>query len=500
MDFYLMLTRWAEQFPERLALSFDDRAWTFGEFAASVDRIAGRLVELGVRHGDLVAFWSKNHPTYFFTAFACAKLGAVFGPLNFRLSPVEVSVILSEMGAVGVIVSLEHSDDLTQDALPASAWRLTTAEMSAVADGPLVGPAGAAMAVELTDPALILFTSGTTGRPRGVQLTHSNLWHSMVNIMIGGDFRRDDVILQMAPLSAVATWPWSLATWMKGGEVALLESVDADAFLRIVPEKRVTSLAPVVALLVSVAAHPGFDAADLSSMRWVVPGGAVLSDALREKYTAQGAEIRLAYGMTETTGMAALLPPEYASSKSGAAGFPLMLTEIRVVDENGMDVEQGAGGEVWLRGPNITETIWINGSPTPARDADGWLHTGDVGRFDDDGVLFIIDRLKDMIKSGGENVYSAEVERVLGMHPAVAEVAVVGAPHDRWGETVVACVVPNPGAEVTVEDLREFGGRYIAKYKLPTRVLVMDGFEKSSSGKIQKQILRQRVAIETAPR
>jgi fatty-acyl-CoA synthase len=494
MDFYRMLSRWVQQFPERCALSFEGRTWTFTEFLLVVDRTAELLRRQGIARGSIVAYWSKNDPSFFFVAFACTKLGAVFAPMNFRLAPAEAKAIVAEIGAAGVVAEPAYAASLRAEGLPGSLPLLTTTETSDAGDLAGDDEFGCAADVTLADPALILFTSGTTGRPRGVQLTHSNVWYGTVNVMIGGDFRRDDVILQMAPLSAVATWPWSLATWLKGGELALLESVDAERFLRIVPERRVTSLAPVVALLVSVAAHPDFDTADLSSMRWIVPGGAALSDELRTKFTSKGVEIRLAYGMTETTGMAAFLTAHLTASKPGAAGFPMLLTEIRVVDEDGEDVPQGEGGEVWLRGPNITETIWVDGQPTNARDADGWMHTGDVGRFDEDGVLFIVDRLKDMIKSGGENVYSAEVERVLARHPAVAEVAIVGAPDERWGETVVACVVPEPGATVTVEELREFGARFIARYKLPTRVVLFEELAKTSSGKVQKPALRERVA------
>jgi fatty-acyl-CoA synthase len=494
MDLYTMLDRWAAQFPDRCALSFHGRLWTFREFKLSVDRITKKLSQRGVTVGDIVAYWSKNDPTFFFVAFACAKLGASFAPLNFRLSAIEADAILAEIGAVGLVAETGLAESIRNPSTPGRWWCLTVDDANAVASQKSNDEAKDEIEPDLHRPALMLFTSGTTGRPRGVQLTHANLWHSMLNVIIGGDFRRDDVILQMAPLSAVATWPWALATWIKGGEIALLQAVSATDFLRVVPERKVTSFAPVVALLVAVAASPEFETADLSSMRWIVPGGAVMSDQLRDKWVSKGVEIRLAYGMTETTGMAAFLAPEYAASKPGAAGFPLMLTEIRVVDPAGRVLEQGQGGEVWLRGPNITEVIWIEGVRTPARDSDGWFHTGDVGRFDEDGVLFIIDRLKDMIKSGGENVYSAEVERVLLSHPGVSEVAIIGAPDEKWGETVVACVVPVSDFDLTLEEMRVFGAQYIARYKLPTRLVLFDEFQKSSSGKVQKTMLRAYVA------
>jgi fatty-acyl-CoA synthase len=496
MDLYSMVARWATLFPDRCALSFHDRLWTFREFREAIDRVAEALRARGVGPGARVSFWSKNDPAWFFTAFAAAKLGAVFSPFNFRLSPSEVRVIMGELGIVGVVTDADGAERLATEGVPDGAFVATTVEIDAVADDRNAASGGPVAPVALGDPAIMLFTSGTTGRPRGVELTHSNIWHSTLNVMIGGDFRRDDVILQMGPLNAVGTWPWSVATWLKGGEVALLEAVDADKFLEIVPRRRVTSLAPVVALLIAVVAHPDFKNTDLSSMRWVVPGGAPMSDELRELWISKGVEIRLAYGMTETTGMVAFLTPELAAEKAGAAGVPLLMTEVRIVDPEGRDVARGDAGEVWVRGPNITERMWVNGRPQNARDAEGWFHTGDVGRFDDDGVLFIVDRLKDMIKSGGENVYSAEVERVLVDHPAVSEIAIVGAADERWGETVVAFVVPVPGATVTLEELRDFGTRSLGRYKLPTRLMLVDAFDKSGAGKIQKAGLRDRLARE----
>jgi fatty-acyl-CoA synthase len=526
MNLYQLLLRCASRDPKRRALSFQGNVWSFLRMVDWADAAAQQLRGYGVRHGDRVAYWNSNDPSFFAVALACAKLGAVFVPLNFRLAPGEVTSILDEIGISGLVATRSRLDSLEAGERTVDKWwtlrldQLATAPLrddavrdgavrdGAVRDGAVRDGAVRDGAVR-DDPqrrfeppghgappaaALILFTSGTTGRPRGIELSHSNLWHSAINVELSGDFLRDDVLLLMAPLSAVATWPWTMATWMKGGEVALMGAVDAEEFFRTVPERRVSSMAPVVALLSAVVAHPDFESADLSSLRWIVSGGAPLADDLRRRFTRRGINIYLSYGMTETTGMAVLLPHTFTESKGAAAGLPLLLTELRLVDEKGVDVAAGDAGEILLRGPNITEAIWIGGARTMAGDAKGWLHTGDVGRRDEDGVLSIVDRLKDMIKSGGENVYSAEVERILGTHDAVAEVAVVGAPDPRWGETVVAFVVLNEGQSLSLEDAREHVGRYLASYKRPTRLVVVDEFAKSSSGKIQKARLRAQVS------
>ena len=341
--------------------------------------------------------------------------------------------------------------------------------------------------------AIIMYTSGTTGRPKGAMLTHGNLWWNNTNALHTLDVVHDDVTLVVAPLFHIGGLNViTLVTWQKGGEVVLHRSFDPAACLADIARYGVTTFFGVPAMFLFLSQHPDFAAADLSSIRMFICGGAPLPEPLLRLYLDRGVPIQQGYGLTETAPMVTFLTAEHSLTKLGSAGRPPLFTEVRIADTDNTTVtEPLARGEVCVRGPNVLAGYWNRPDATAeAIDADGWFHTGDVGYLDGDGFLFIADRVKDMVITGGENVYPAEVESVLFAHPGIAEVAVIGLPDERWGEAVTAVVVAK-AQPPTLEELREFAGRSLARYKLPTRLQIVEVLPRNPAGKVLKFELRE---------
>jgi fatty-acyl-CoA synthase len=328
-------------------------------------------------------------------------------------------------------------------------------------------------------------------------LTHGNLWWNNVNALHALDIVEDDVTLVVAPLFHIGGLNvTTLVTWQKGGEVVLHRSFDPGACLEAIASQGVTTMFAVPAMLLFMSQHPGFASADLTSLRMVVCGGAPVPEALIKAYNGVGVPINQGYGLTETAPMVSFLTPEFSLAKVGSAGRTPLFTDVRLAGADGRVVADPLGrGEVCVRGPNVMKGYWNKPDATAAAiDSEGWFHTGDLGYLDEDGFLYIVDRVKDMVLTGGENVYPAEVEGTLFHHPAVADVAVVGVPDERWGEAVVAVAVVKENSFLTLEDLRQFAGQSLARYKLPTRLEVVDALPRNPAGKVLKFELRERIA------
>jgi len=486
--------------PRRRALTFEGTTWTYQQMQARIDRLAAALRAGGVCRGDRVGFVGLNQPAFFEVMFATSRLGAIFVPLNFRLTSAELAIIIGDAGLHTLVADEAHRAvvEPVRGELPVR--RYLTVEGAAEGWTSLdearkgIDELREADPVDADDVAIIMYTSGTTGRPKGAMLTHGNLWWNNTNAMHQFDVHEDDVTLVVAPLFHIGGLNvTTLVTWQKGGEVVLHRVFDPGACLTDIARYGVTTMFGVPAIFLFLSQHPDFADADLTTVRTLVCGGASVPEPLIKLYNGRAIPIQQGYGLTETAPMVSFLTPEFSLGKVGSAGKAPLFTEIRLVDGADEVVTLPLGrGEVCVRGPNVMRGYWNRPAETKAAiDPEGWFHSGDIGYLDEDGFLYIVDRVKDMVISGGENVYPAEVESALFEHPALADVAIIGLPDERWGEAVVAVTVLAPGASLTLEELREFAEPHLARYKLPTRLEIIDVLPRNLAGKVLKYELRQ---------
>ncbi|HXT08934.1 MAG TPA: long-chain fatty acid--CoA ligase [Roseiarcus sp.] len=487
--------------PERKALYFEGRDWTYGQFQQEIEDVAARLAALGVAKGQRVAFLGHNQPMFLFAMFAVARLGAIFTPLNFRLTGPELAFMLEDSGSQALIV-----DDAHRAVIAPELERLGALKAVLAAERPrqwseATPPPVAQVATREDDVALIMYTSGTTGRPKGAMLTHGNFWWNNTSGMHAMDVCADDVTLVAAPIFHIGGLNvTTLTALQKGALVVLHRTFDPARALADIAAHRVTTMFGVPAMFLFMAQQPGFAECDLSTLRLLVVGGAPCPLPLLNVYLARGISIQQGYGLTETAPMVSFLSPEHALRKLGSSGRTPIFVEVKIASLDGKPVEApGAPGEILVRGPNVFKGYWGQPEATAkAIDAEGWFHTGDAGFVDDEGFLTISDRIKDMIITGGENVYPAEIESELMRHPAVAEVGVIGEPSARWGEQVVAVIALKPGATLTLEELRAFAAQRLAVYKLPKRLELVAALPRNATGKILKQRLRETLAKPAA--
>ncbi|MEO3785757.1 long-chain fatty acid--CoA ligase [Actinocorallia sp. B10E7] len=495
--------------PEQVVVRYAGGDLTYARLDDRAARLASVLAEGGVVPGDRVAYLGLNSPSFLITMLAAFRIGAVFVPVNFRLAGPELRGVLDRSGAATIVCEEGHRPlvDGVREETPLKRLLLVDDDPAAPApspapagweawSGPLAqaSPAETSVSRGFDDPAILMFTSGTTGRPKGVILTYGNLWWNSVNVDSRLDTRRGDVTYAAAPIFHIgALNSFLLRTLVRGGTVVLRRSFDPQQFLDDLVEHRVNSTFAVPAMLNALSRVPGAFETDLSHVRSIVVAGAPVPPSLIRRYAEHGVWLQQAWGLTETAPFATHLPVERTLDKLGSAGIPMPHTQVRVVDaRTNTPVGPGIRGEIVVRGPNVTPGYWEDPEATAAAfDEEGWFHSGDIGHLDADGCLYIVDRLKDMIISGGENVYPAEVEQALADLPGVADVAVVGVPDEEWGETVVAVVSLAEGAELTLEGLREHAAAGLAGYKLPRRLRVVAAVPRNASGKLDKIAIRR---------
>jgi fatty-acyl-CoA synthase len=501
--------------PHALSIVYGDRRFESREVLDRALRLAGGLRERGVGPGDRVALLARNSPEFFFCYLACAAIGAVFVPLNFRLAQAEVAQIVDWCDVRVFITEPEFTRPVPAE--QQRAGRLAVV----VDDDPLAGlrtephpswvAASALLAAEPVvpeprrggDPALICFTSGSTGQPRGVVVTHGNLWWTWRNMDEVCDHRLEDVTLAAAPLGHLAGLNgFALRTLVRGGAVVVARGFDAGQALRLIERHRVTTMFAVPSMLDEMRRHPDFPARDLRSLRLCLVGSTTVDPELITDLTSDGLRLMHAWGMSETSGACLYLPPERALEKPDSVGIPLPYADVHLVDPaSGAQIDTpGVVGELVVSGPLVVPGYWNEPAATAEAIRDGRMHSGDLAILGEDGFYRLVGRSKDMIISGGENIYPAEVEHAIREHPAVRDVVVVGAPDETWGETVVAFVEPEPGETVDLPELRDFCACRIARYKLPHRLVVVDRIPLNGSGKPDRRSLREAARHEPAAR
>jgi fatty-acyl-CoA synthase len=485
--------RRARKTPHRTALIHGDTTVSYAELYARTTRLAHALRALGLRRGDRIAYLGPNHPSYLETLFAAGTLGAVFVPLNPRLAGPEIAYQLSDSGAK-VLVYAPSLAGLVAG-LPGNAHVRAFVEVGSRYEELIDQAAEERIDQPVTadDMCIIMYTSGTTGRPKGAMLTHGNLTWNAVNVLVDHDLTADERALVSAPLFHTAGLNMlTLPVLLKGGTCVLVESFDPAATLDLIERHRITFMFGVPAMFDQVARHPRWADADLSSLRILTCGGSPVPTTLIAAYQERGLTFLQGYGMTEASPGTLFLDAEHAVGKAGSAGVPHFFSDVRVVRPDFTQVDIGETGEVVVRGPHVMPGYWGLPEETAAVFADGWFRSGDAARVDEDGYVFIVDRIKDMIISGGENIYPAEIEDLLLGHPGIVECAVIGVADDKWGEVPRAVVVPREGVELDPDEvLASLAGR-LAKYKIPKSVVVVDELPRTASGKLLKARVRTR--------
>ncbi|MCP2288404.1 acyl-CoA synthetase [Nocardia amikacinitolerans] len=480
--------RRARMTPTAVAVTADDRQITYAQLRERVDRAAQVLRALGVGAGDRVAYLGPNHPVYLEILFAAGRLGAVFVPLNNRSTVAEIEYALTDSGARVLVHHGEH--DASVAALPGVAGLGIVRVGGAGGYDDLLGAASAEpieVEVGLDDDCLIMYTSGSTGRPKGAVLTHGNLTWNALNVLVESDVTGAEVSLVAAPLfHAAALGMICLPTLLKGGRVVLLAKFDPARVLALIERERVTWMFGVPTMFDALAAQPGWADADLSSLRILLCGGAPVPHATIARYVQRGLGFVQGYGMTEAAPGVLVLDRAHAEAKLGSAGVPSFFTDVRIVDADGAQVAPGERGEVLVSGPNVMRGYWNRPDATAEALRDGWFHSGDVATVDADGYAYIVDRVKDVIISGGENIYPAEVENEIAHHPQVAACAVIGVPDEKWGEVGRAVVVAREGTQPDADELLAFLRERLAGFKIPRSVVFVDELPTTGSGKIRK--------------
>ena len=482
--------RRARTTPDKVALVDAGAQTTYRALADACDAVAHGLRELGVARGDRVAYLGLNSRAFVEVMFAVAKLGAVVVPLNTRLAPAETAAVLADCTPSLLVWDAELEPLVRSDEV--TALRLRAVPVTSLDRTPAAGAPAVDEPVDPDDLFMIQYTSGTSGTPKGVMLSHANIAWNVYNLLVDVDLSSDEVALVTAPLFHTAALnQLLLPTLLKGGTAVLEPRWDPSRALDLIEQAGVTYLFGVTSMYLSLSQAPRWATANLGSLRIALSGGSPLPESLLRAYVDRGLMIVQGYGLTEAAPGATLLRPADGLRKLGSAGTVCFFSDVRIIDAAGDPVTDGEPGEVLVQGPNVTAGYWRSPQATDAAFVgQGWLRTGDLARWDDEGHLHVVGRLKDMFISGGENVYPAEVEGAISTHPAVEESAVIGVPDERWGEVGRAVVTLRPGTTLDEEELLGHLRGRLAGYKVPRTVVFVDQLPHNGSGKLVKAAVR----------
>ncbi|WP_331769633.1 fatty acyl-CoA synthetase (plasmid) [Embleya sp. NBC_00888] len=505
-----LLARSAARDPDKTAVVAGESRRTYAELDAQVHRTAGALADRGITKGDRVVVLSRNSHGFVVAYFALARVGAVSVPVNFMLTPAEVAYVLEHSGAVGIIAGddvLNTAREALRLGTPSAPLRVVIGDTDHhgwVRLDDLDKERGDEFQARIDDddPVQIMYTSGTESRPKGAVMTTRNLMAQYTTAIVDGGMSRDDVEIHALPFYHCAQLHCFLTPNVHLGATSIvLPGPEPGRVLETIERERATKFFAPPTVWISLLRHPDFAGRDLSTLRKGYYGAAAMPVEVPAELGRRlpGLGLYNFYGQTEMSPVATVLGPADQRRKAGSAGRPGLNVETRVVDEDDNPVPAGRVGEIVHRGPHTMYGYWNDPERTAQAFRGGWFHSGDLGRFDEDGYLYVVDRKKDMVNTGGENVSSREVEEVLHMHPDVVEAAVFGVPHPYWVEAVTAAVVPRPGAAITGEELIGHCASTLAGFKVPKTVVLTRSLPKNPSGKVLKRDLRERYADPTPP-
>ncbi|MGI8743720.1 MAG: acyl-CoA synthetase [Bryobacteraceae bacterium] len=488
------LARHALYSPDKIAVIeiASGRRVSYAEFNAEANRVCRYLRDRGVRPGDRVSVLLPSCAELLFVLFGTTKLGGIFVPLNHKLAAPEIAQIVADAqpGVVFYDPEFEHLAQVGWVPIETAMQAWTT--MPATDIGRLSG--------DLEAPQMLLYTSGTTGKPKGVVISHRHVLWNAINTSLRMLMPAGIALVHTPMFYTGGLNVFTLPAFFLGATVAILKTFAADEVLREVERLKITALFAVPTQLLMMADSPAFHTADLSGLRYIISGGAPCPVSLIQRWIDRGITLRQGFGLTEVGPNCFALDARDALRKAGSIGFPNFSVEARIVDEEGRDVPPSDVGELILRTPAMCSGYWNNPGQTAAAIRDGWFHTGDLARCDAEGYFYIVDRKKDMFISGGENVYPAEIENLLRTHPKVADAAVVGMPHPKWGETGCAVIVLRPDEGITGTELLAFCAGKIAKFKIPKLLVFLDELPRTVSGKVRKQELKEWIGEQSPSR
>jgi len=495
------LVRWARKTPDSEAFVFQHNRLTYSQFNERVNRFANSLLQLGFESGDKISVLSMNCTEVVECYFAIWKIGGVVVPLNFRMVGPEVQYQANQSDSKAVVFNGMFQDLITsiKSELPKVgnficfngkdvSGSLSYEDMISTGSSNEPG-----VFVDENDPAIIMYTSGTTGRPKGAVLTHKNEYVNVTSILVECDIRQRDRSLCSAPLFHAAALVHTLLILFMGGTSVLLDKFEPEEFIEVLDKEKITVGMLIPSMWIFLLQLPNIGDYNTSYLRTVPTGGAVLpAEVIKNaKKWFPNVGIYNLFGQTEMGPVTTMLSPDDALGKRGSVGKPLITVETRIVDKQDQDVPVGEVGEIVYRGPTVMKEYYNNPEGTAEAMQGGWFHSGDLVREDSEGYIYIVDRAKDMIISGGENIYAAEVEEVIFSHPGVVEAAVVGVPDSQWGESVKAVVVVRKGENVTEEGIIAHCKKNLASYKKPKTVEFTDELPRNASGKVLKYKLRE---------
>jgi acyl-CoA synthetase (AMP-forming)/AMP-acid ligase II len=488
-----------------VAMVFQDRTTTFAELDRNASRVANGLIGFGQQPQQRVGYFGKNSDRYFEVMVGALKANTAIVGVNWRLAAPEVAYVLNDAGCEAIFADAEFAPVIEKIGAECAQVRHRIV-VDSERDGWSHYPAwrdrqssdDPQLPISAQDDAIQLYTSGTTGHPKGVQLTHANYlaFFRAAQEAKWGEFAAGDANLVAMPNFHVAGTNMGVATLAQGATAIIQREVNPSEILELIARHRIKSAFLVPAVIGMLVQHPKVREIDISSLRSMFYGASPIAEALlaQAQATFAGCGFTQLYGLTETVGAATALQPADHIAEKGllrSCGKPYPGIDVRTVDASGRATEPGNVGEIVIRGGVVMKGYWNKPEATAAAIRDGWFYTGDAGYFDADGFLYIHDRVKDMIVSGGENIYPAEVENAVFGHPAVADVAVIGVPDDKWGEAVKAIVVLKPGASATAADVIAFARTRIAGYKVPKSVDFTTALPRNPSGKILRRELRE---------
>ena len=495
--------RWAQYEPEKLAILEEEtgRSLTYGQLHCAATHLARELVtRFALKRGDRVAILSGNRLEHFLLFSVAQKTGLILVPLNWRLAPPEIEHLLGD-ARPGLLVFETAFQKVLENVQGAEELPRLTMEWLETRWPEWAGePVNwqSPFAPSPKDPVFILYTSGTTGLPKGALYTHRMLFWNSVNTALRLDLTSQDRTVTCLPLFHTGGWNVLSTPFLhRGAYFCLTRHFDADMVLRLLEREEATLFMGVPTMLKMMSESPLFETVKLNSLRYFIVGGEAMPLPLIDRWHGKGVPIRQGYGLTEVGPNVTSLHQRDAVRKRGSIGLPNFYVETRIVDDEGRPVPPGEVGELLLRGPMVTPGYWQQPEATAWAIENGWFHTGDLVRRDEEGFLYVVDRKKHMYISGGENVYPAEIERVLYTHPAVAEAAVIGVPDERWGEVGKAFVVLKSGSRVDANGLKAYCSKHLARYKIPQHFEFVDSLPKGDTGKVDRRALRQRCQSST---